>query len=350
MLRYLVFITFLVASLLLLLVLPQDPSRLRIVQAADLPAPPEISGESAVVIDGENGDILYDKDSHRRVPPASLTKIATAIVGIENGDLKRRVVIDFDSYQMVLDSQSSIMGLKPGDDRSLEDMLYGLMLPSGNDAAVVIARSIAADEASFVEMMNKKISALGLADTHFSNPHGLDASDHYSSAYDMAAMSLYGLRNPVFRSLSQTTKYEIQGNRPYDLWNLNRLLYTYDGADGVKIGFTESALETIVASATRDGQKLIVAVMRSNSRYSDARALLDYFFEALHKGQVTRMKPATPIPSPTATPMAATATPVPVFTPTPGSITASPVNPANDVDVITRIFESLRDLLSFVGF
>jgi D-alanyl-D-alanine carboxypeptidase (penicillin-binding protein 5/6) len=238
------------------------------------------------------------------VPPASVTKIVTAIVAIEQekGRLDQHIPIDFDSYEMVVETQSSIMGLKPGDNPTLRDLLYGLMLPSGNDAAVVIARFIAGSEKSFVDLMNEKMRSLGLTDSHFSNPHGLDADDHYSSAYDMAALSLYGMRYELFRSLSETKKWEIKDARAYEVWNLNRLLYSYDGADGVKIGFTENALETIVASATRGQHKLIVAVMRSNSRYSDARALLDYYFGALESGEVTRIPapkpPRTPEPAP----------------------------------------------------
>ena len=266
------------------------------------PQPPPISGETAVVLDGDTGDILFEKDAFRRVPPASLTKIVTAIVAIENGRLDDIVPIDFDSYEMVLDEQSSIMGLKPGDTPTLEDLLYGLMLPSGGDAAVAIARHIGGTEEHFVEMMNEKVRDLGLVDTHFVNPHGLDAKDHYSSAYDMAALARYGLRNPVFRSLAATKKYEVKGTRTYDVWNLNRLLYTYDGADGVKIGYTENALETIVASATRNGQRLIVSVMRSNSRFTDAARLMDYYFEALAQGEVTRTPAPTPVPIVTPTP------------------------------------------------
>jgi len=301
-------------------------------------APPQISGESAVVLDGVTGDILYQKNSHAHVAPASVTKIATAIVAIENIDVHRRVVVDFDSYQMVVDTGSTVMGLKPGDNRSIEDLLYGLMLPSGNDAAVVIARTVGGTEANFVEMMNEKVKSLGLHDTHFSNPHGLDADDHYSSAYDMAALSFYGMRYPLFRSLSEAKKYEIKGNRPYTLWNLNKLLYNYDGADGVKIGYTENALETIVASATRGGQKLIVAVMRSNSRYSDATLLLDYYFKALKQGEVTRIPAPTATPLPTSVPPTATPSP-----PTAVSVPArSPTAPTGDnSDLLTAILNTL---------
>lgn len=323
--------------------------------AEGLLAPPQISGESAVVLDGSNGDILFEKNSHMRVAPASLTKIATAIVAIENADLQQRLVIDFDSYQMVVDTESTVMGLKPGDNRSIEDLLYGLMLPSGNDAAVVIARTVGGSEAKFVEMMNDKVRDLGLQDTHFRNPHGLDAEGHYSSAYDMAALSLYGIRHSVFRSLSATKKYEIRGNRPYELWNLNRLLYSYDGADGVKIGYTESALETIVASATREGQKLIVAVMRSNSRYADARLLLDYYFDALKEGRATRIPPPTRTPIPTVAPLAAEPTPYSsarsVSEQEPGSVSKAE-NPGfitAITDAISHFWESVRGLLSFLG-
>lgn len=354
LLRRLAILVLLISVASFLVVLSETRGQPSAANGAGLWSPPEISGQSAVVIDGSNGDILYDKESHMHAPPASVTKIATAIVAIENIELDRRVTIDFDSYEMVIDSGSTVMGLKPGDNRSIEDLLYGLMLPSGNDAAVVIARTVAGDEAGFVEMMNEKVRDLGLRDSHFSNPHGLDARNHYSSAYDMAEFSRYGMRYPVFRSLSDTKKYEIKGNRPYDLWNLNRLLYSYDGADGVKIGYTENALETIVASATRDGQKLIVAVMKSNSRYSDARALLDYYFDALKKGQATRVPAATSSPTPTSTVVPTlTAVPVPTSTavsaPTPIEV-STPVSPVRDIDPLTGILNIIRGLLSSLGF
>ena len=273
--------------------------------AASVAAPqgiPQISGETAVVLDGANGDMLFDKMADERVPPASLTKIATAIVAIEKGRLNDRIHIDFDSYTMVIESQSSIMGLKLGDEPSLEDLLYGLMLPSGNDAAVVIARHVGGTEERFVAMMNEKVAELGLKNTHFSNPHGLHAAEHYSSAYDMAALSRYAMRNPVFAKIAGAVRYAVVGPRAYEVWNLNRLLYTYDGADGVKIGFTEQALETIVGSAKRGNYSLIVAVMRSNDRLSDSRRLLDFFFEAIANGPVERRPAPTPTSTPSPTP------------------------------------------------
>ncbi|MBI4321953.1 MAG: D-alanyl-D-alanine carboxypeptidase [Chloroflexi bacterium] len=278
------------------------------VSSAALREAPAISGEAAVVLDGNNGDILYDKHAHDWVPPASLTKTVTAIVAIEKARLTDRVHIDFDSFEMVVQSQSTVMGLKPGDEPSIEDLLYGLMLPSGNDAAVAIARYVGGTEQRFIDMMNEKVRGLGLKDTHFSNPHGLHATDHYSSAYDMAALSRYAMQNAAFARIAGSVRYPITGPRPYEVWNLNRLLYSYDGADGVKIGYTEEALETIVASARRSNYRLFVAVMRSNDRYGDSRRLLDYFFGALAEGTVER----TPIPTPTATP---STTPSPTPTP-----------------------------------
>ncbi len=168
------------------------------------------------------------------------------------------------------------MGLTPGEVVSLETLLYGLMLPSGNDAALAIGRHVAGSDARFVEMMNEKARALGLVDTQFRNPHGLDADGHYSSPYDLAMMSRHGMQDPLFHSLSATQHWQSEG---YNLWNLNKLLGQYPGADGVKVGFTDNAGRCIVASATRNGRRVFVALIRSHDPVGESRMLLDYAFQ-----------------------------------------------------------------------
>jgi serine-type D-Ala-D-Ala carboxypeptidase (penicillin-binding protein 5/6) len=217
--------------------------------------------------------LLYGKDAHKRLAPASLTKIMTAIVAIERGNPQDKVAIDVDSRTMW---ESTVMGLTPGESLALETLLYGLMLPSGNDAALAIAHHVGGSEARFVEMMNEKAKALGLQDTQFRNPHGLDAEGHYSSAYDLAIMARYAMQSPLFQSLSAAQHWQAEG---YDLWNLNKLLGHYPGADGVKVGFTDNAGRCLVASATRDGHRVFVTVIRSQDPAGDSRALLDYAFQ-----------------------------------------------------------------------
>jgi D-alanyl-D-alanine carboxypeptidase len=238
-------------------------------------APPAIAAASAVVIDGDTGRVLYEKDAHARRRPASTTKIMTAIVALESVSEDTWTVSDIDARDMV---GSSVMGLRPGMYLTMRELLYGLMLPSGNDAAVAIARNVGGTEERFVELMNAKAEALGLHDTHFVNPHGLDRRQHYSSAYDLALMARYGMNNEEFRHIVGTPDYVLASPNDYELHNGNSLLAKYPGADGVKIGWTERAGWTFVASAVRDGHRLFVALMDTPDRDAEAAALLDYGF------------------------------------------------------------------------
>jgi D-alanyl-D-alanine carboxypeptidase len=256
---------------------PATPTPAPPVLVRELP-PPRITAEMAVVIDEASGAILYGRDEHREVAPASLTKIVTAMVAIEQGDPAARVAIDVDSRVMW---DSTVMGLRPGEELSLEGLLYGLMLPSGNDAAIAIARHIAGSEERFVDLMNAKVRQLGLQHTHFTNSHGLDDDAHYSSPYDMAMLARAAMRYPLFQRLAAAKEWEASGFlQRYRLVNLNRLLWRYPGADGVKIGYTPAAGRTMVASATRDGHRVYASFMRSRDLVADGTALLDYAFGA----------------------------------------------------------------------
>jgi D-alanyl-D-alanine carboxypeptidase (penicillin-binding protein 5/6) len=228
-----------------------------------------------VAIDAQTGAVLFGKNARRRVAMASCTKMVTALVALERGRLDDRITVDVDGLRMAIEMESTIMGLHPGDTVTLETLLYGLMLPSGNDAAVAIARYIAGSEAAFVELMNAKVRELGLEDTQFKNPHGLDAAGHYSTPYDQAIIARYGMSNPVFARLAAAREYAGDG---YQLWNTNRLLWNYPGADGVKPGFTDDAGSALVASATRDGHRVITAVIKANSAAVDTVPLLDWAF------------------------------------------------------------------------
>ncbi len=238
--------------------------------------PPLPTGESAVVLDGNSGAVLYAKNPHAHLPEASTTKIMTAIVAIENGRLEDRFTVDVDSNVLAATTESTVMGLMPGQEVSLETLLYGLMLPSGNDAAIAIAKHVGGSEQAFVKMMNDKAQAMGLRDTQFKNPHGLDVDGHYSSAYDLAVMARYGMANPRFYSVASARHWNADG---FDLWNLNKLLPVYPGADGVKPGFTDNAGRCLIGSAVRDNHRVIVAVLRSQDPTGESRALLDYAFD-----------------------------------------------------------------------
>jgi serine-type D-Ala-D-Ala carboxypeptidase (penicillin-binding protein 5/6) len=243
-------------------------------EPADLPF---VSGESIAVID-TCGALLFGRDEHEQFRPASLTKLMTAAVAIDQADVDDMYVSKVDAAALYDATGSTVMGLRIGQELSLLDLLYGLLLPSGNDAAITIAEGVAGSEAKFVEMMNEKAESLALNDSHFTNPHGLDSDGLYSSAYDMALLSRYVMQNPTLREIVSSVSWQPRWDGEM-VWNGNRLIGEYEGADGVKIGYTEESKQTMVASAERDGRRIIASVMRSEDRYSDASRLLDWAFE-----------------------------------------------------------------------
>ena len=240
-------------------------------------AMPEVTAQAAIVSDMASGQILAEKNAHQRLAPASTTKIATALVALQRGQTSATVPLE---EQVVVHESALIggaqMGLSPGQVVTLEELLYGLLLRSGNDAATAIAQHIGGSVDGFVEMMNQEAEALGLTDTHFVNPHGLDAPEHYSSAYDLMMIARQALADPTFAEIVSTQEYIFRGRR---LSNRNELLGNYSGADGVKTGTTSEAGECLVASATRDGHQVLVVILGSEDRYGDAPILLDYYFD-----------------------------------------------------------------------
>ena len=245
---------------------------------------PEISARAAIVVEYPSGRILYTKDEHARLAPASTTKIMTAILALEYGKLDDLVTATPDD----LVGESS-MGLHNGEQQTMHELLYGMLLPSGNDAAMAIARTlgsrvVAGDlalkppVARFAEMMNVRVGQLGLEDTHFVNPHGLDVDGHYSSAYDLASLSWYALHIPEFNEIVSQITHDAPG---HSLLNTNELLTRYDGADGIKTGLTDNAGLCLVGSATRDGHRLISVVLNAPRWYADTTAILDYGYAQL---------------------------------------------------------------------
>jgi hypothetical protein len=239
-------------------------------------APPAVTAASVVIVDDASGEILFGSRPHARLAPASITKIATTIVALERGgDLERRIDVTVSGSAMAARDGSSIMGLEPGEQVSLRTLLYGMMLPSGNDAAEQVAVTIGGSRTTYVDWMNQKVTDLGLLDTHFVTPSGMDASGHFSSAYDMAMLSRYAMHNAEFRSLAGAATYRGDG---FSFGNLNRLIGAYAGADGVKIGYTGRARRTMVASVTRSGHRVYVGIMRSDNLVGDSTTLLDWAF------------------------------------------------------------------------
>ena len=236
------------------------------VVASEFP-PPQISGQSAVVLEESCSAILYGLRAHERFPPASLTKIITALVAVEQAELSELVDVRVNSALLVASTSSSVMGLEPGQQLSMRDLLYGLLLPSGNDAAIAIAEYVGGTLPAFVSLMNGKVQGLGLQDTRAANPHGLDEAGLYTSAYDIAELA----------EIVSTETYQPRWDGP-PVWNGNQWLYEYPGALGVKTGSTVKAGQTLVAAAERDGRTVIVAILSSGDRDYDATVLLDWAF------------------------------------------------------------------------
>jgi serine-type D-Ala-D-Ala carboxypeptidase (penicillin-binding protein 5/6) len=227
------------------------------------------------VLDEASGTLLYGKNAQLPLPPASLTKVATAIAALESGSLDNAVAVDVDSRKM---RSSTVMGLLPGDVFSLRDLMYGLLLPSGNDAALAIGRHVAGSDAEFVARMNALAARLGLEQTRFQNAHGLSARNHFSSAEDLAFLARHAMSIPEFRQIVGTDAHVASGTRSLEFTNLNPFLQIYPGADGVKTGYTWRSGRTMLASATRDGHRVYVVLLNAPEMEKDAQALMDWAF------------------------------------------------------------------------
>jgi D-alanyl-D-alanine carboxypeptidase len=230
------------------------------------------------IIEAPCGQLIYGKDEHLPLPPASLTKIVTALTAIDRLNLRDHVSIEISGKALKQRTRSSIMGLEPGMDVTAQDLLYGLFLPSGNDASLEIAEHVSGSVETFVQEMNQVALSLGLHDSHFTNPHGLDSAGLVSSAYDMAQAGMVMMRHPVLAQIAGARSYTLDGG--LTLRNGNKLLGSYPGAYGVKIGFTNRAKHTIVGAASRGGRDLYISVFGSQSLYPETSALLDWAFQA----------------------------------------------------------------------
>ncbi len=253
-------------------------STITVAEDHDDTSPPELSAEAAALIDVKSGRILYEQEGDKRLPIASITKIMTAIIALENHAPDDIVTVS-DRAEGV---EGSSIYLKRGEKVKLINLLYGLMLRSGNDAAVAIAEHVGGSVEGFVFLMNQKAEELGMNNTHFANPHGLDDEEHYSTARDMAILTAYAMGNPVFQEIVSTRVKSVDW--PGEQWNRlfinkNKLLRYYRGADGVKTGYTRKANRTLVSSATRDGMQLAAVTLNDPDDWMDHTNLLDWGFE-----------------------------------------------------------------------
>lgn len=255
-------------------------------------APPAISAESAILMDAGTGRVLYEKDAHSRRLIASTTKLMTALVALESTPHLDKVITVKPEYQ----AEGSSMYLKVGEELTLEDLLYGLLLASGNDAALAIAGGCAGEVETFVGWMNEWAAELGMEDSHFANPNGLDDEEHYSTAYDMALLAQAALKNETLRQMVATRSITVAGR---SLTNHNKLLWQYEGCMGMKTGYTEAAGRTLVSCAVQNGQTLICVTLKDRDDWNDHAALFDYGFRnwsahtLAREGKVFRAIPVT---------------------------------------------------------
>jgi len=236
------------------------------------------NAKASALIDVTSGRLLSSENGDTPMRIASLTKIMTAIVAIEHGQLKENVKTGI----RAAGKEGSSIYLQVGEEMSLVNMLYGLMLRSGNDAATAIAEHVGGSEEGFVYLMNQKAAYLGLTNTQFKNPHGLDAEGHYSTANDLAKLTAYALKNKVFAQIVSTDMKKVPN--PHEKWdyrwkNKNKMLSMYEGADGVKTGYTKKALRCLVSSATRNGQQLAAVTINDGDDWRDHSAMLDWGFK-----------------------------------------------------------------------
>ncbi len=248
-------------------------------------------------MDGATGQVLYQREPDLPLPPASTTKILTAIVAIERGKLHDRLRVSKRTRRV----PSLRIGLRPGQSMSVQDLLYSALLYSANDASIVLAEGIGGSVERFAEMMTLKAREIGAINSRFANPHGLTAPGHYSTARDIALIFNYAVNNPDFRAIVQTKWKTVnlfpagkftKRVRRIPLRNKNRLLWNFDGAIGGKTGYTRAARRCFVGGVSRNGVTLIVSILGSRNLWRDARRLLEYGFQNYETLKVVPPTPA----------------------------------------------------------
>ncbi len=237
---------------------------------------PKLAADGAIVLDSLTGEVLYAKNEDAREYPASSTKILTALLVIEAGDLDKIVNVELADTKV----EPSSLGLIPGEQYTRRQLLFGLLLKSANDVAMALARDNAGSVPAFAEKMNRRAAELGATSSHFTNPHGLHDPDHYTTAHDLALIARAAMQQPFFRQIVSTIYYQWSSGRGtvYQLRNHNRLLRHFAGCNGLKTGYTRAAQQVLVSSALRDGHEVISVVLHTDKPgiWDDSKALLAY--------------------------------------------------------------------------
>jgi len=236
----------------------------------------ETSATSAILMDTDNNIILYEKNIHNVRSVASISKIMTAVLAIESGKMDDEVIVD----DIIKDAYGSAIYIQIGEKLTLRDLVYGLMLRSGNDAALVIAKYVGGSVDHFVEMMNNKASEIGMMNSAFNNPHGLDAEDgNYSTAYDMAILTSYAMKLDEYKKITGTKKYSLKTNKNTYVWyNKNKLLKLYKYTTGGKTGFTINARRTLVTTASKNDINLVAVTLNDGNDFVDHKNLFEFGF------------------------------------------------------------------------
>jgi len=238
------------------------------------------SAKACVVFEANSGRLLFEKNKDQKLPEASTTKIMTALVVAENADVNEVVVIP----KQAVGIEGSSIYLREGEKLTVKELLYGLMLRSGNDCAVALALHVGKSIENFANIMNKKAKFLGCKNTNFTNPHGLPDDNHYTCAYDLGLISCEAIKNPIVKEIVSAKNAEISNdgyNYPRYLKNKNKIitLYNYNGANGIKTGFTKKAGRCFVGSAERDGMQLVVVLLNCGPMFEESMQLMDCFFD-----------------------------------------------------------------------
>jgi len=263
----------------------------------------DLTARAAVLMDAATGKILYQKDADLRLPPASTTKVMTAILTLESG---RKLTDTLSVSKTATRVPATKLYLRPGQSLAIEDLLYAIMLSSANDASMVLAEGIGGSVEHFTELMTKRAHELGATNSHFANPHGLTAVDHFSTARDLAVLFRYAMRNPTFREIVQTKISSVSSNtivkkrtvaRRISVRNHNRLLWNFDGAIGGKTGYTHAAQKCFVGAVARNGHTVIVAILGARDQWGDTKRLLEYGFDNYES--LKAAPPAAGKPAPT---------------------------------------------------
>ncbi len=244
------------------------------------------SAKAAILINADTGEVIYEQNAKEKLPMASTTKIMTALLLCEKGDMEKEITVTAEMVRV----EGTSMGLLAGDRVSYKALLYGMLLASGNDAANVTAYALGGTVNGFVKVMNDRALELGLFNTHFDTPSGLDGDGHYTTAEDLAELARVCMQNPLFKEAASAKSATLEyGNPPYrrTLTNHNKLLKTFEGAVGVKTGFTKKAGRCLVSAAERDGKRVIAVTLKDPNDWADHTTLLNYGLERIKTTKIS---------------------------------------------------------------